>query len=307
MPTSRRAPRPASTFADQAMALAWGAWTELGVSGWTATHRDWAVDPEPLILFTAGLGDADPRLRDEVTDWCVQYWRFVSKTRLKNLLRHQPDAVRVAFGEFGATVGTHAGVTWPGATEPRPYRVTGRSSLPPLERPSLVWLRMRAMFGLGARTEILRYLLSRAGDGVSVARLADVTGYTKRNIAEECDALVRAGVVAVRSIANRFSFSLARQEALEGFVGDMPRMRPNWTAVLNIARELTALEREIGDATPRTRPVKVRQTLRRIERDLDELEIQRPSDDLRGETLWPTVERFGADHLGAWSIGKCGQ
>ena len=36
-----------------------------------------------------------------------------------------------------------------------------------------------------------------------------------------------------------------------------------------------------------TRPVKVRQTLRRIERDLDELEIQRPSGDLRGETFGP--------------------
>ena len=101
--------RSAATFADQSLALAWGAWTQLGVSGWTSTHGDWAVDPEPLILFTAWLGDADPRLRDEATDWCVQNWRHISKARLKNLLREQPDDVAAAFGEFGATVAAHAG------------------------------------------------------------------------------------------------------------------------------------------------------------------------------------------------------
>lgn len=40
-----------------------------------------AISPEPLILFTAGLGDADPRLRDEATDWCVRYGRYVSAAR----------------------------------------------------------------------------------------------------------------------------------------------------------------------------------------------------------------------------------
>lgn len=304
MPTSKRRRRPAETFAEQALALAWGAWAELGVSGWTATHRKWAIDPEPLILFTAHLRDEDPRLRDEATDWCIRNWRFVSKTRLKNLLRSQPEAVRHGFGEFAATVGAHAGITWPGATEPRSYRVTGRSTLPPLDRPSLVWLRLRAMFGLGARTEILRYFLSGTGGAASAARLADATGYTKRNVAEECEALERAGVLAVRSVANRFYYHLARRSELERFVGDLPAIRPNWTAVLDIARELVSLEEQAALVSQRTLPVKVRQTLRRIEGDLEELDIEPPSEDVQGGNLWPTVQSFGADCLGTWSIGE---
>lgn len=307
MATSRqRHHHPAETFAEQALTLAWGAWAELGVSGWasTSTHRTWAIDPEPLILFTAFLGDRDPRLRDEATDWCVRNWRFVSKTRLKNLLRSQPEAVRGAFGEFAATVGAHAGITWPGATEPRSYTVTGRSTLPPLDRPSLVWLRLRAMFGLGARTEILRYFLSRATRPASVAGLATATGYTKRNVAEECETLERAGVLAVRSLANRFYYSLARRSELERFVGALPDVRPDWTAMLNIARELVGLEQQVGLAPQRTLPVKVRQTLRRIEDDLAEFDIEPPSEDVRGENLWPTVRRLGIYHLGAWSLGE---
>ena len=303
MPTSRR-PRPPKTFTEQAKALAWGAWTELGVSGWAATHRSWAIDPEPLILFTASLGDADPRLRDEATDWCVRNWRFVSKIRLKNLVNRQPEDVRDVFGEFAATVAAHAGVTWPGATKPRPYRTTGRSTLPPLDRPSLAWLRLRAMFGLGARTEILRCFLSPPGSPASVARLATRTAYTKRNVAEACETLEHAGVLRVRSIGNRLSYALARRSQLESFVGDLPELRPDWTAVLNVARELMVLEEQAEHSSSRALPVHVRRSLARMQGNLDELDIEGPADDVRGPDLWPAVWAFGQANLGAWSLGE---
>src|SRR2546429_3285061 len=200
MPTSKRQ-RP---LLDCCVALAWSTWAELGVAGWTRSHEDWAVDPEPLILFTAALADTDPRLRDEATDWCIHNWRFVSKVRLRNLLRDEPDEIRASFGELSATVNEHSGAVWPGATDVRPYKVTGRSSAPQLDRASMGWLRLRAMFGLGARTEILRHFLSGHEGAVSVARIAESTGYTKRNVAEECETLERAGVLAVHSVRNRF-------------------------------------------------------------------------------------------------------
>ena len=303
MATSRRR-RPAATFAEQSLALASGAWTELGVSGWTATHGDWAIDPEPLILFTAWLGDADPRLRDEATDWCVRSWRYVSKARLKNLLREQPDDVQEAFGEFAATVGTHAGISWPGATQPRLYTVTGRSALPSLDRPSMAWIRLRAMFGVGARAEILRCFLSAAGVSMSVARLAVATGYTKRNVADECDTLERAGVLSVRTRGNRFYYSLARPADLKAFVGELPDVLPDWTTLLNVTRELVTVEERAGGLTQKTLPVHVRRTLRLIEDDLDELGIEAPSDNVRGADLWPTVKQLGTDNLGAWSVGR---
>ncbi len=303
MATSRRR-RPAATFADQSLALAWGAWAELGVSGWTSTHADWAIDPEPLILFTAWLGDADPRLRDEATDWCVQNWRQISKARLKNLLREQPDGVAEAFGEFAATVGDHAGASWPGATHPRRYAPTGRSTPPHFDRPSLAWLRLRAMFGVGARAEILRCFLAQGARAMSVAALAAATGYTKRNVAEECDTLERAGVLSVRAQGNRFYYSLARRAELLAFVGDVPAVLPDWTALLNVARELVDLEQRSKDARSTTLPVHARKTLRRIRDDLDELDINAPPENIEAVDLWPTLRRLGHMHLGAWSLGQ---
>jgi len=305
MPTSRRVRRrPAATFAEQATALAWGAWVELGVSGWTETHSDWAIDPEPLIVFTAFLGDEDARLRDEATDWCVRNWRYVSKTRLKNLVREQPAAMRGAFGAFAATVGDHAGVVWPYASEPRRFTVTGRSAAPQLDKPSMVWLRLRAMFGLGARTEILRYFLSHDDGRSSTATISTATNYTKRNVSEECESLAHAGVLSVRPMGNRFYYSLAKRAELEPFVGSMPAITPNWISMFGIARQLVSLESAAETGTTRTLAVKARSAIDEMEEDLDELEIDPPSSGLTGEDLWPAIRSLGNSTLGEWSLGR---
>src|SRR6266487_1665521 len=183
-----------ASLAEHQLALVWGAWVELGVSGWQRTHADWAIDPEPLIIATARLGDADPRLRDEALDWCIHNWRYVSRVRLKNLLRAESDEVRDAWGPFAATVSHHAGIQWPGATDAFRYTMTGRSLFESMEQPSRAWVRLRGMFGLGARTEIIRYFLSRKRRA-TVATIAASVGYAKRNVAEECDALAKAGVL----------------------------------------------------------------------------------------------------------------
>src|SRR2546426_5066188 len=123
---------------EQALELSWSLWAELGVAGWTRRHTSHAIDPEPLIIFTASLGDADPRLRDEATDWCIAYGRYVSAARLRNLLAHEAADARDAFGEFAATVNAHSTLRWPGATEPRRVQLTGRSQIVDFHRPSLV-------------------------------------------------------------------------------------------------------------------------------------------------------------------------
>ena len=296
-------PRAPKSWMDQCAALAWGAWVELGVSGWASTHGDWAIDPEPLIVFTAWLGDHDARLRDEATDWCVRYAGRVSKVRLKNLVKAEVPEVGEAFGEFAATVSEHSGVFWPLATEPRRYRVTGRSTLPPLDRPPLVWLRLRAILGLGARTEIQRYFLVHPGTTASVARLAAWTGYKKRNVAEECELLQQAGELRSRTIGNRLLYSVSEGALLGGFAG-LPPVLPNWTAVGNVARELAGLERASQQSSAAALPVKVRAALSRIEDDLVDVGAEPPGAAVRGAALWPAARELNRRTLERWAVGK---
>jgi len=298
-----RSRRPAKTTVDQAIALAAGAWHQLGVSGWSTNHEDWAIDVEPLIIFTAWLDERDIRLRDEATDWCIRNWRFISRTRLRNLTLRQPKDVQTAVGEFVATVAHSAGVPWPGATEPRPYKVTGRSVLSPLERPAMVWIRLRSMFGIGARSEILRVLLSRPTGSTSVARLAERTGYMKRTVADECETLELAKLLSVRILANRFLYSLARRSELESLLGDLPSIRPDWTAIFNVVRELVLFDEAEERLSIRTLPVHARKSLDRIRDDLDELGIDTTYDSVQGEELTTAVRELAASSLEKWSVG----
>ena len=121
---------PPSTSALRAALLhrAWMQWIALGVDA--VGERDEAVvDPEALIALTAELGDADARLRDVSTDWCVAYGRYVNGSRLKQVVRElktPPEAI----GEYVATVAAAGGPAWPMATRGRQdYAPRGKARL----------------------------------------------------------------------------------------------------------------------------------------------------------------------------------
>jgi hypothetical protein len=292
-----------TTFEEDAVSLAWGSWVELGVSGWTRTHQDWAIDPEPLILLTAFLGDTDGRLQNEATDWCIRNWRSISKVRMRNFANRAPRDVRETYAVWAATVNEYAGSSWPLASTPRPSGLTGRSTAPDLTRPSTAWLRMRGILGTSARTEILRYLTSRAPVRVSAARLAAGTGYAKRIVSDECETLVATGLLSVHPAGNRHEFELRRRSALESLVSALPPVRPDWVPLVALTTTLVRAERALEASSERTAPVVAFDALVGIEGALDRLSLG----DLwsrQGEGHVASFEAIGAATLGEWSTGE---
>jgi hypothetical protein len=224
------------------VALAWSLWGELGVSGWERRHREWFIDPEPLIIFTSWLGDEDARLRDEATDWCIRYGSWVSATRLANLLRAHEGA-RERFGELAATVARHSSIRWRGATTARAYEPTGKSRLVSFDAPSLVSLRLRALLGVGARAEIVRQCLSAASLPRLASDLVDDAGFMKRNIADALDALRLGGALEATRRQNKVTYRLRQPGAWLDLLGEIPNIWPKWSSLLPLlARASDALD-----------------------------------------------------------------
>jgi hypothetical protein len=91
-----------------AIDLAWSLWRELGVPGPVRRHEGWLVVPEPLIVFTAALGDRDRRLRDNAVAWCAAHRSLVSARALANTFARegwQTDDL----ADFAATLRAVAG------------------------------------------------------------------------------------------------------------------------------------------------------------------------------------------------------
>ena len=215
---------------------AWLQWIALGVDA-VGERDDAVVDPEALIALTAELGDADARLRDVSTDWCVAYGRYVNGARLTQVTRelHTPPA---AIGEYVATVAAAGGPAWPLATQPRPaYATRGKARLgSALSRPRLR-IRLRAAFGVNARADVLAALLVAPQNGLSVADLARRTRFAKPTVAFAVDALVLAGLLEARQVGNERRVALTEPgEILPGL--RPPVAQPDWVTRFGVALEV---------------------------------------------------------------------
>lgn len=213
---------------DLVLGTLWSMWTELGLSGWERHHEKSALDLEALIVTTARLGHRDARLRDEALDWCVTYGRIASAVRLKHLTAAANQSTRESIGWFAATVNSHTRFNWPGATSPQRFTATARSAAPALERASLLQLRLRALWGVSARAEVLRVMLLESERFIGVSEVADAAAYGKDAVADALENLRRGGVLERAGVLNQRVFRLIRKDELVAFVGSLPISEQSW-------------------------------------------------------------------------------
>lgn len=296
-------PTSSERLTDEAAALAWSLWAEMGVSGWQRNHSSHAIDPERLILFTALLGDADPRLRDESTDWCIAYGRYVSAARLRNLLSTQTPEVKATFAGLAATVNAHSNLRWPSAAQARPYARTQRSAITDFTSSSLVVLRLRALFGVGARAEVLRAFLADPSARFSAADVAPDAGYTKRNVAEALDALRAAGLLQVHALRNQRLFSLVDAAWLTSLPGGLPASWPRWSSVFRVLEGLITGMRATDEMTTRARIVEASAVLRDLRGDLEQVGVRLSQEEL-GPDASATMQRLSIELTEAWASGS---
>lgn len=279
--------------------LVWSLWSELGVSSWTPTrHAHWGIELEPLIVLTGSLANLDVRLLNEVVDWCVTYDRYISLTQVRrgNALMHggQPPPELCA---FTATVSQLGRRRWPLAAEGRALRVTvsGKSAPPQLAKPALYQLRLRAIFGVSARAEILR-VLSLDSSALTVAQIADRVAYTTRQVALDAETLMASGIVHRAQGPGPARYALSDPLGLTAFVGERPAFSPRWTEPFTTLFHVIASLETVASKDLRAPDVELWRLLRRAEQRTASLRIPQ---DLRQR---PSLER-----LAAWAVTAADQ
>ena len=253
-----------------ALDLAWSLWAELGVDGVVRRH-DWqAIDLEPLIIFTANLGDADHRLRASTIDWCIANARFASAFRLRNLADQASPETRAAFGQYAATVRAHTKAPWPGRGDPLTLFHPERIGSPDLRRPSLVQLRLRALVGVSARAEVLKLMLADPERPQGASTLAEDAAYGKGSVAQALEMLTMAGIVQVQPDANRLLYRLSRPGELAQALLWLPSVFPDWAPIFRIIEAIADYARSASGA-PAARTAGILKLIERIDHDLHRL------------------------------------
>jgi len=281
--------------------LAWRHWTELGVSGWRlgdrqgASELDVAIDPEPLIFLTAAVADIDPRLRDEAIDWCVTFGRYISKVRIKRLLR-LGIVDPAAYSSFARTVNRSAHLAWPtdGGVLWR-FKPSGRSTLNVRGRRSTIRLRARLVFGVSARAEILVALGDEARWAFTATELAERVRYGRRIVVEALEALTAVGLVRGVDAPGARRFFLADPLAVHGILGPPPAVTIDWALAFDACWRCFATLRRFASASETVRAIEAVKTAEAVEAELMRMRLSVPGSTPRGQKAWERLEHWTLD------------
>jgi len=234
-----------NTVLNRLLDLLWRQWTAIGVSGHSSNEESSVVDPEPLLMLTLTVARYDARLFDEVMDWLDVNGEFLNVQRLQNLAKEYDYEAKAQLSSVAQILGTRSSyaLKWnklaseyshkepvslffmkDGRPMPLPaamddtfrnhgllrpvYKSKGLSQSFPWEGMPALLLRLRALFGVNLRCEILCLLGSV--DEIHPSLIARLIGQAPRTTQNLLAGMVHSGAVQVRTRAREKFYSLSR-------------------------------------------------------------------------------------------------
>lgn len=231
------------TVRDRLLGLLWRQWSAIGVAGYSEAPETRVVDPEPLLLLTLTVGRHDARLYDAVLEWLDLNADYLNVQRLQNLAPSFGPHAQAGLGAIAERLGRRsevalkwrklAALSGPVAEEalfylpdghPMPipdnrddiFRRHGLLRAPvmrrgvarpfPVEGVPALLLRLRALFGVSIRCEIICML--GATDEIHPSHVARRVGLSPRTTQDLLADMARSGVVQVRTSARAKYYAL---------------------------------------------------------------------------------------------------
>lgn len=287
--------------------LAWSLWTELGVAGLEHKHQNYSVSPEELILLTSALSEFDPRLRDEALDWSIQNHRFISPLRLQILGKKYEAYIRKPLSIFSSTVNAFANIrtkwTIMMNASPLKLRPSGKSQLRSFEDPSMIHFRLRSFFGVGAKADVIAYLLTERREDFAISDLIEL-GFSKKRLAEILADLAGAGILSESRVRNQFRYNFVRRDQFIKLIGEIPKKMVHWDRILSILLPIRACIKEVEGTPVGVRVIDMRNLFNDLTIQLLQLKLTPPPLQQDFEDYWNNVAKRIIDFSESLSKGK---
>jgi hypothetical protein len=229
------------------------------------------IDPEALLLASLELGRMEPRLYDEVLSWLATQSEWINMQRLGNLLRRQPDLDRSLLAAPAAWLWkTTQDIRWKrlsgaapsrkptalfldlsgqalpslGETDPEfrrsgwlrsPVHRRDWSSGSPVVSAGTSWLKLRYLFGLNARADVIVYLLTH--DSAHPPELSRAVHYSQPSLFRACQELELSGTVHSFRQVNQRRYRLD-PERWRTFLQVKPFRWVSWAEVFPLQQRL---------------------------------------------------------------------
>ena len=223
-------------FSEDLLQIHWRQWSALGVASHVEPETNWLVDLEALVLSTLVVGLKDTRLLNASIEWLIKNGEWLNRPRLKRIVkvfmkppaksssRFGPLLNSMAFklldktlqGKYGqealSVERLHSQEAETSDYEAlfNKFQIRDIVTEPVLQKPSLLQLRLRGVFGVGARVEVITYLLSHK-NGNSNAMAKEVF-YDQKSIYRILGKWHKAGLLTKVKGPKVGAFALEKKE-----------------------------------------------------------------------------------------------
>jgi hypothetical protein len=215
------------------------------------------IDPEALVLASLGLWEAERRLVDVLAWWAARGATLLSTRRIETLRAGFPRDAAGRLDHFALWARKGGDTRWKlQAVDDVPVRAGKGPSGLRLDGPATLLLRLRAGFGVSAKSDILAFLLALDGEPAAPREIVRAVGYADKNVRVAARDLVLGGFLEERdsypvAYASRAGFA-------RGFVrllsrDNSPEAVPNWchwAAVYAFLLSVMSWEEEDGLSSP---------------------------------------------------------
>ena len=255
---------------DAIMDMLWRQWSSLGVPGQIASGKntETVLDPEALLLFSAGFARYDQRLYDLILDWMGVHSSLINIQRLKALHAKADFKDTPSLGYISAVAAETEPSRWKKpaedyspsynvpavalfrnqddepegfipACEPLALRygfernVRQKSGKIPScipESTASLLFRMRSIMGISARAETILIMLTN--QSCKVKEIVDQSGYTWKSIQDVLQELVAGHFVSfINGTKRGKQYYLSQPERIRQLFGFRKIVFPNWLEV----------------------------------------------------------------------------
>lgn len=195
----------ANTLRKAALSVLWRQWRAVGGQTVAKGTAQSIVDPEALVLLSLAMADDEPRLVDVLHDWTRLNADLLSVQRLRNLAPAYPTATAEHLAWLARLVTLEvkdqrwrslcasASKAW----DPEMRTNKRRAIRVRADSPATLALRLRLGFGVGAKADVLTFLIGTSGDGTTVRDIAGATGYTVAAVRRAAEDMADAGLLHV--------------------------------------------------------------------------------------------------------------
>ena len=266
---------------DGMLNLVWSQWTTMGVMGNAGISRRWILDPEAIVLFTCEIGRYEARVFDSMIDWLVINQRFLNVQRLKTINKRENfagEALLASIANVLMKPSTEA--KWKRLSreirkngligEPLFYLKNGKPHPQIGEKdeffsktgfnrnvvklrnvsetfdhriPANLILKLRALFGVSSRCEVIAYLLTH--EEANPTAIASSAGYNSKTIYNTLNELHDSGGFN-RRISGRETLYSLESDSWKRFLGYTEDM-PGWINWPVAFRSLEMLWKTLDD------------------------------------------------------------